>query len=128
TKEQLTATLTNLEQTSARLATLVRDLDSGQGLLPRLLHDKTYGDQLSSELEQTLSNLAAVAEKLNHGNGTLGALINDPEVYEAINDIIVGVNQSRLLRWLIRNRQKAGIHKRYEERQEEPPSGPPPSN
>lgn len=128
TKKQLTSTLSNLQEASAGLATLVRELDSGEGLLPKMLNDKAYGDELSSELEQTLSNLARVAEKLNNGSGTLGALINDPEVYEAINDIIVGVNQSRLLRWLIRNRQKSGIHQRYKERQEELHSSPPPGN
>lgn len=30
-----------------------------------------------------------------------------------MNDVVVGINESRMLRWLIRNRQKAGIKKRY---------------
>jgi hypothetical protein len=31
-----------------------------------------------------------------------------------------GINESRLLRWLIRNRQQAGIEKRYDESQQAP--------
>jgi hypothetical protein len=32
-----------------------------------------------------------------------------------VQDVIIGVEESRLLRWLIRNRQKKGIETRYEE-------------
>ncbi|HET9768989.1 MAG TPA: hypothetical protein VFS60_19240, partial [Thermoanaerobaculia bacterium] len=35
-------------------------------------------------------------------------------IYDAVNDIVVGVNESRMLRWLIRSRQKKGIKARYE--------------
>ena len=45
-------------------------------------------------------------------------LIDDPSVYEAINDVIVGIDESALLRWLVRNRQKTGIKKRYREEQQ----------
>ena len=45
-------------------------------------------------------------------------MIDDPQVYEAINDIIVGIDESRFLRWLVRSRQKEGIEKRYETEQE----------
>jgi hypothetical protein len=47
------------------------------------------------------------------GEGSAG-LISDPSLYEAVNDILIGINESRLLRYLIRNRQAAGIEKRYE--------------
>jgi hypothetical protein len=56
-----------------------------------------------------------VRTKLDEGEGTAGKLINDPSVYEAVQDVIIGVEESRLLRWLIRNRQKKGIETRYEE-------------
>jgi len=36
-------------------------------------------------------------------------------VYEAMNDILVGVNETKFLRWLVRDRQKSGIEKRYNE-------------
>jgi hypothetical protein len=50
-------------------------------------------------------------------------MISDPSVYESVNDILIGINESRLLRWLIRNRQGTGIQKRYDERKKnEPPA------
>ena len=32
-----------------------------------------------------------------------------------MNDILVGINESKFLRWLIRDRQRSGIQKRYED-------------
>ncbi|HUP43485.1 MAG TPA: hypothetical protein VM599_09765, partial [Thermoanaerobaculia bacterium] len=58
--------------------------------------------------------------KLDQGEGTAGKLISDPSVYEAVQDVIVGVEESRMLRWLIRNRQKKGIEQRYDSAQGEP--------
>ena len=49
-----------------------------------------------------------------------------PHVHEAMNDIVVGIDESSILRWQVRNRQKKGIQVRYESEQslleEEPPS------
>ena len=54
-------------------------------------------------------------------------MISDPSVYESVNDILIGINESKLLRWLIRNRQQAGIEKRVEEVQKVPGTTPPPA-
>jgi hypothetical protein len=53
-------------------------------------------------------------------------MITDPSVYESINDILIGINESKLLRWLIRNRQQSGIQKRYNEEQKTAPVSPTP--
>ena len=53
-------------------------------------------------------------------------MITDPSVYESINDILIGINESKLLRWLIRNRQQSGIQKRYTEEQKTAPATAPP--
>ena len=39
--------------------------------------------------------------------------------------VVVGIDESRLLRWLVRNRQQAGIRKRYREERslQEAPAG-----
>src|SRR4029079_15083591 len=59
--------------------------------------------------------------------GTAGKIINDPSVYESINEILIGINESKLLRWLIRNRQEKGSEKRYQIEQSRPPAPPAPS-
>ena len=89
---------------------------SSDALLPRLVKDKEYGREVTEQLRQFVERLNEVSrEALDRGTARRRKLINDPQIYDAVNDIIVGVNESRILRWLIRNRQKKGIEKRYDD-------------
>ncbi len=56
-----------------------------------------------------------MAEKLDHGTGSAAQLINDPALYQAMKDIVTGIDESAILRRLIRNRQKKGVEVRLEE-------------
>jgi phospholipid/cholesterol/gamma-HCH transport system substrate-binding protein len=115
-RAQLNETLASLHQVARDLQSFTAALESNDdALLPRLVKDKEYGRDITEQLRQIVKNLNEVSVKLDRGNGTAAKLVNDPQIYDAVNDILVGVNQSRLLRWLIRNRQKKGIEKRYEE-------------
>jgi phospholipid/cholesterol/gamma-HCH transport system substrate-binding protein len=117
----------NLRTTSSNLAAISTSYQSGQGLVPRLMNDKQYGDQALNEFTGLLHQLNDTVAKLNRGEGTAGKLVNDPSVYESVNDILIGINESKLLRWLIRNRQQSGIQKRYDTESSKPaPSTPPP--
>lgn len=113
-KAKFDDTLTNLNQVARDLHGFTADLDKSEGLLPRLVNDEEYGRQITGKVQSIVEHLDDVSVKLSEGKGTAAQLINDPKVYDAVNDIIVGVNESRFLRWLIRNRQKKGIEKRYE--------------
>ena len=93
---------------------------SGGVLLPRLINDKAYADQSLAEFTGLVRQLNEAVAKINAGQGTAGKVINDPGVYESINDILIGINESKLLRWLIRNRQEKGIEKRYQIEQSRP--------
>jgi len=121
TREQLDLLLTGFEQTSQRLAGITDSIQSGDGLLSKMLNDEDYAKKLTEELQQLLRNLRLVSDRIAQSQGTLGLLISDPQVYEAMNDIIVGVDESSMLRWLVRNRQKKGIEKRYNAEQLELP-------
>jgi len=113
-RQRMVATLENLETLSSDLSGVARDLKSGEGTLGRLIRDEEYGDELLTELKSLVSNLNSLSGKLEAGEGTVGQLLNDPEIYQALDDILVGINESKMLRWLIRNRQKKGIEERYE--------------
>ncbi|HEY4640087.1 MAG TPA: MlaD family protein [Thermoanaerobaculia bacterium] len=115
----------NLKTTSSNLALFSASLKEGQGLVPRLLNDKQYGDQALTEFQQLVHQLDETVKKINTGEGTAGKIINDPTVYESINDILIGINESKMLRWLIRNRQEKGIDKRYDNQQKAAPAPPP---
>lgn len=113
-KRNVAELLANLRVASENLAAFSSGLQEGEGLVPRLLSDREYADATLVEFQQLVSRLNEVARQLQDGEGTLGRLVSDPSVYEAVNDVIIGINESRLLRWLIRNRQQAGIEKRYD--------------
>ncbi|HEX9163432.1 MAG TPA: MlaD family protein [Thermoanaerobaculia bacterium] len=125
-KKRVLELVENLRLASSNLATFSATLQNGQGLLPRLLTDKQYGDQSLNEFTGLLQQLNTAVAKINSGQGTAGKLIADPSVYESINDILIGINESKLLRWLIRNRQQNGIEKRYDEQKQTAPAPPGP--
>jgi phospholipid/cholesterol/gamma-HCH transport system substrate-binding protein len=120
-RQRLEGTLASLQRAGERLDRLSARLEEGEGLLPRLLNDEEFGREVATELQELLRNLSGAMEKINAGDGTLGKLIEDPHIYQALNDIVVGINDSKILRWLIRNRQRAGIKHRLKEEMESPP-------
>ena len=126
-KKKVYDLINNLNTTSANLAAFSDSLKNGQGLVPRLMNDKVYADQSLAEFTGLVHQLSDAVGKINNGQGTAGKIINDPSVYESINDILIGINESKLLRWLIRNRQEKGIEKRYQIEQGRPPAPPAPS-
>ena len=115
---QVRDTIASLNRTAEQLGALMTQLRDGDGLLGRLVTDEELGESVGDNLEELLENLRQLSAKLEEGEGTLAMLIEDPSIYEAINDVIVGVDESKLLRWLVRNRQKTGIEKRYREEQQ----------
>jgi phospholipid/cholesterol/gamma-HCH transport system substrate-binding protein len=123
--EQLERTFAALDRVSAQLEVVAQRLEEQQALIPKLLADEAYGKKLTADLEKLLANLAVVSDKLANGEGTAAKLIDDPALYQALNDIVLGVNESKMLRWLIRNRQQKGIERRYDDardRGEAPPA------
>ena len=126
-KKRVNELVENLRITTANLSTFTTSMSKGEGLLPRLINDKQYGDQALAEFTLLASQLNETVRKLNAGEGTAGKLIADPALYESVNDILIGINESRLLRWLIRNRQQEGIEQRYEQEQRRPATPPAPA-
>lgn len=125
-KERIDRLVENLASASENLAAFSQGMSTGEGLLPRLLNDREYGDETLREFQLLVSRLGETARKLNEGEGTAGRLISDPSLYEAINDIVIGINESKLLRWFVRNSQQKGIEARYKAAQQTTPQPPPP--
>jgi phospholipid/cholesterol/gamma-HCH transport system substrate-binding protein len=92
----------------ADLRTFSSSLNAQGGLIPRLVTDKAYGAETAAALHTTLANLAQITAKVAHGQGTLGKLVDDPSVYTGLRNVVAGVNNNGVLRWLVRNREKAG--------------------
>jgi phospholipid/cholesterol/gamma-HCH transport system substrate-binding protein len=124
-KRKLYAMVDSVKATADALAAFSKDLAEGKGTVSRLVRDEEFSKEFLGDLQKLSRHLANVAAKLDSTDGTAGRLIADPSVYDAINDILVGINESKFLRWLIRDRQKSGIEKRYNEtkaaEEEKPP-------
>lgn len=116
-KKKFFAMVDSLQVTAEGLASFSKDLKSGNGLLGQLVSNGDFSKEFLDDLKKLSSHLANVAAKLDSTEGTAGRLISDPAVHAAIDDILVGINESKLLRWLIRDRQRSGIKKRYDDAQ-----------
>lgn len=114
-KQSFERSLANLEDTSQRLSRVASEIEEGDGLLPRLMNDEEYAEEVLGKLRELIGRLDRAVTEVTEGDGTVARLIEDPTIYEALQDVVIGINESRMLRWLIRNRQKAGIEKRYED-------------
>lgn len=112
-KEKVLALIANLEIVSKRLVTLSEGFEGKGGVIPRLIKDEPYADQTLRDFQQMTAHLSLVTKQLAEGNGTASRLIQDPAVYESLNDVLIGINESKMLRWLIRRSQAKGIEERY---------------
>lgn len=124
-KAKLERAFDSLDRAAESVAKIAARLEESEALLPKLLADEQYGKKVAADLERLLANLAVVSDKLAHGEGTAARLIDDPALFEAMNDIVIGVNESRFLRWLVRSRQEKGIEKRYDDAVEAGEAPPP---
>lgn len=125
-KKRFFAMVDSLKEAAGNLASFSRDLSGGGGLVPRLVKDEEFAKAFLLDLRSISGHLAKVAAKLDSSEGTAGRLIADPSLHDALNDIVVGINESKALRWLVRNRQRSGIEKRYQEARAAPEPTPTP--
>ncbi|HYK42258.1 MAG TPA: MlaD family protein [Thermoanaerobaculia bacterium] len=123
-KKKVYGLLDNLSTAAVSLAGVTNQLEKGNGALPLLIRDERFGKELTRNLQNFSRRLDSIGKKLDEGSGTAGKLINDPAIFDAAHDLVVGVNESKLLRWLIRDRQKSGIRKRYAQAQAQANAAP----
>jgi phospholipid/cholesterol/gamma-HCH transport system substrate-binding protein len=112
-KKKVYELVDRLSATAGNLAAVTDNLKTGKGALPTLLHDEQFGREFTGNLRDLSKRLDSIARKLDGGQGTVGKLINDPAIFDAAHHLVVGIDESALLRWLVRNRQRSGIRKRY---------------
>jgi phospholipid/cholesterol/gamma-HCH transport system substrate-binding protein len=114
-KKKVFAMIDDLSVAAAGLARVTENLEKGNGTIPILLHDAEFGRAFTRNLKSFSEHLDSISRKLDEGEGTAGKLINDPAVFDAANRLVVGVDQSWFLRWLVKDRQKAAIKTEYKE-------------
>jgi len=95
--------------TAASMRRIAERLESEDGILGQMLSESEEGEAFGQDLRSLVANLAEISDKINRGEGTLGALVNDRSLYDGMEDVVVGVNDSKFARWLLRRYQKKGI-------------------
>ncbi|MCP4902840.1 MAG: MCE family protein [bacterium] len=101
-------TLIAVHDASEALGAVAEELASGSGTLPRLMADEEYADEFLDDLQQLIQHLRSASSKLDQGDGTAGAFINDPQLYQDLENVVRGVNDSKVVSWFIRNRREKG--------------------
>ncbi len=114
-KKKVYTLLDNLTTAAGSLGNTIGQLEKGNGTLAILLRDEAFAREFTGNLRSFSRSLDSIGRKLDSGQGTAGRLINDPAIFDAANHLVIGIDESRLLRWLIRNRQRAGIKKVYDQ-------------
>lgn len=99
----------DLAEAASSLKRVAASLESERGFVGKLLNDEAYSEKLATDLQTLMANFAEVSSKINHGEGTLGALVNERTLYDGVEDVVAGVNDSKFARWLMRHYQKKGI-------------------
>jgi len=112
-KAKVLALIDKLGTVSGRLVTLSEGFEGKGGVIPRLIKDEPYADETLKDFQEMTAQLNLITKQLAEGNGTAGRLIQDPSVYESLNDVLIGINESSMLRWLVRRSQAKGIEERY---------------
>jgi phospholipid/cholesterol/gamma-HCH transport system substrate-binding protein len=102
---------------SQAMAAALEEISTGEGTLPRLLQDKEYADSFLDDLHAMVQHLRSVMRKLDEGEGTAGAFLNDPMLYQDLENVVRGVENSAVTSWFIRNRRKSGEKSQAEEAQ-----------
>lgn len=113
-KRKVYTLVDNLSNAAGSLGAVIQQLEKGHGTLAVLLRDEQFSKEFTGNLRSFSKSLDSIGHKLDTGKGTAGKLINDPAIFDAASHLVIGIDESKLLRWLIRNRQRAGIQKTYD--------------
>jgi phospholipid/cholesterol/gamma-HCH transport system substrate-binding protein len=123
TATQLRQTIAAIRDASEAMAAAFEELSTGEGTLPRLMQDKEYADAFLDDLQALTRHLRSVMQKLDEGEGTAGAFLNDPLLYQDLENVVRGVENSAVTSWFIRNRRKSGEKSQAAEEAPAQPAG-----
>ena len=86
--DNIEQTTVKLRQTSARLDTLIARFDKANGILPQLMENKNFSDDVLPDLRQSSHDLKDILQKINLGKGTAGLMVNNPALYNQLTSFM----------------------------------------
>ncbi len=101
-----------LADTAQSIKSITGEIQSGSGLMHRLIYSDKAGadfestlanlDKILSQGTDVVGNLNTIIENTKEGQGTLGRLLIDPSIYDDLKLILSNVERNRILKTLIR--------------------------
>jgi len=107
----------NFRQTLQDFAEVTNNLRNEETVVGKLINDTTYGKTVMTDLKSTLHSIANITAKIDTGKGSAGLLVNEDALYTGLEDVVLGMQRSKLTKWMIQNRRKAG--EKHRKKQEE---------
>jgi len=98
----------NIVQVLNKLDALITGIQNAQGLAHTLMYDEAYGARVSQNLEKASFHLASILEKIDTGDGTVSKLLNEPQLYDGVNDIVYGLENSGFSKWYLNRKREKG--------------------
>jgi len=86
--DNIEQTTVKLRQTSARLDILIARFDKANGILPQLMENKNFSDDVLPDLRQSSHDLKDILQKINSGKGTAGLMVNNPALYNQLTSFM----------------------------------------
>jgi phospholipid/cholesterol/gamma-HCH transport system substrate-binding protein len=106
--------ISELRGDARQMHELLEQVQHGHGLLSRLIYDEEFSRSVADDLKKSTASLSSILQKIDSGEGSLGALVNRPDVYQGLEDIVGGINKSRMGKAFLRHYQKKGASARVE--------------
>jgi phospholipid/cholesterol/gamma-HCH transport system substrate-binding protein len=82
--DNVSDTTAKIRQTSARLDGLIARFDKANGIIPQLMENKDFSDNVLPNLRQSSRDLKDILQKINSSRGTVGLMVNDPTLYNRL--------------------------------------------
>jgi phospholipid/cholesterol/gamma-HCH transport system substrate-binding protein len=82
--DNVSDTTAKIRQTSARLDGLIARFDKANGIIPQLMENKDFSDDVLPNLRQSSRDLKDILQKINSRQGTVGMMVNDPRFYNQL--------------------------------------------
>jgi len=103
----------------AKLDRVLVSITESKGLVNTMLYDEAYAKRVSENIEKASFHLASILEKIDTGDGTVSKLLNEPQLYDGINDIVYGVENSGFSKWYLNRKREKGMKLKEKEAEEE---------
>lgn len=102
----------SVKKTAGDIEEASRNLKDRKSMAGRMINDEEYGEEVMNDFRDAIKSISSIAAKIDTGQGTLGRLVNDEIMFLALQDVVLGVQSSKLAKWLVQNRRKAGERER----------------